>query len=193
LRAPCLAVLRLCPAGARLARVRRSAAALGGVRLAFSFRARAIPKGIRSLPGYLANRPSQPFRRTAVVFRICGYRRGNRRRCRARTGDLGRRAEARSVACGVSHHRRHSDVRAQYIFVVLHLDRSATLFFPKSRLAAPDYLAISFLQSARRISDQWHLAFRSLFSVADLRAVLCAARRRSVSESPPAAARYGIV
>src|SRR4029077_17049290 len=56
---------------------------------------------------------------------------------------------------------------------------------PKSRLGAAHYFAVSFLQSAHRISDQWHLAFRSVFPVAHLCAVLRTARGRSASETQP--------
>ena len=88
--APGTASFGLAPKASRLASIRGLGAACGCLRLAVSFRAHAVPTDIRSLPGDLAKLQSQPLRRTAVVFRTRRVRRGDRRRRRARAGDLGR-------------------------------------------------------------------------------------------------------
>src|ERR1700674_130606 len=97
-------------------------------------------------------------------------------------GNASRGADSRCVLAN----RHGPALRAERLSVVLHLDRAAVVFLSEPGVAAAHDPGIPLIQNFPQLPRVGRVAFRSILSVALLRAVLCAAGVGDFSEGKKA-------
>jgi len=112
-----------------------------GVHLAVLARVARIPKHVEILPADFPRLSFQHLSRAAVAHRLARNRRRSGRRRRHRIGAMAGISPLRSHSRSISDDRHGAALRAEWLFVVFHVDCAAVVFYP-----SPAWLLLTILE-----------------------------------------------